>query len=653
MATVVNLASTVIQCRVKRKTPSSMNNCINNLKKHNINQVIQIQSYSNHQRKNIFTKIEELKLQKGTKSMSTTPHISKKHSKTNLVRVSSLTPERLFKTTNRVLTNQQSTTKSKNDKSKQDNFVKDNTEETNHNNKLASFITDQKLFSKNHHKHYSLNEPLLEKRNIVVKKPIKVIQKKSSGNNNGTPQSTLRNTDSFFNNTNSNNNKDTYPKKTKSNSPKAMQLHSYYTSSNIKQSQAKNYNSKRLEAVNSEKSIKQKSPISDIIIPQINNSITNQTIVVRQRDKNKKFVPTSTPINTTPSNNNVQKQLTLLSKMPSKDFLNQHKMKKKTRNSKSSIKSGNDITKNETQSEKSIISSKIIHSIRQISQTGFAGLNKTKINQDSLFIVFQAESNYHLMGICDGHGRNGHLVSQYLVESLPRVIEKEIKQKTIAISSDSNDKIKKILDNAFVSINSKLSNDCTIDTTFSGSTCVGIIFTNEKLYCANVGDSRGIIGKYNKYNNKWYYNQISRDHKPTDLDEKKRIIRFGGRISQYRDQNGICSGPQRIWLQKEDIPGLAMSRSFGDQIASKVGVTCEPEVKEVTFTEEDKFILLASDGLWEYMSNEKCIGIVSKFYFGNKDSDGAVKCLYKEAFKQWINNDLVIDDITIVLIFFS
>lgn len=59
----------------------------------------------------------------------------------------------------------------------------------------------------------------------------------------------------------------------------------------------------------------------------------------------------------------------------------------------------------------------------------------------------------------------------------------------------------------------------------------------------------------------------------------------------------------RVWLKNEDIPGLAMSRSFGDSTAAKVGVNAVPEVREFTLALEDKIVVLASDGVWEFLTN--------------------------------------------------
>ena len=62
-------------------------------------------------------------------------------------------------------------------------------------------------------------------------------------------------------------------------------------------------------------------------------------------------------------------------------------------------------------------------------------------------------------------------------------------------------------------------------------------------------------------------------------------------------------GPDRVWLQDEDLPGLAMSRSVGDFVSKAVGVTSEPEFYERPMEKCDKMLLVASDGIWEFMTN--------------------------------------------------
>ena len=124
------------------------------------------------------------------------------------------------------------------------------------------------------------------------------------------------------------------------------------------------------------------------------------------------------------------------------------------------------------------------------------------------------------------------------------------------------------------------------DTKYSGSTCVSVMTLGRKLFVANVGDSRGIVitslGDPTKVDAKNQCSTValSRDHKPDDKDEADRIIANNGRIDSYRDQHGNPLGPLRVWLKHDDVPGLAMTRSFGDGMAHSVGCNAEPEMNE-------------------------------------------------------------------------
>lgn len=143
---------------------------------------------------------------------------------------------------------------------------------------------------------------------------------------------------------------------------------------------------------------------------------------------------------------------------------------------------------------------------------------------------------------------------------------------------------------------------------------------------------------------------LSRDHKPDDKLEAEVILGAGGRIDSYRDPHGNPLGPLRVWLKNEDIPGLAMTRSFGDLMAARVGVTAIPEFTELELTPCDKFIVLASDGIWEFMKNIEVARIIHPFYI-KKNAEGAAECLVREAFKKWKREEDSIDDITCIVIF--
>jgi len=69
-----------------------------------------------------------------------------------------------------------------------------------------------------------------------------------------------------------------------------------------------------------------------------------------------------------------------------------------------------------------------------------------------------------------------------------------------------------------------------------------------------------------------------------------------------------------VWLKNEELPGLAMSRSMGDKVAHSVGVTAEPDTLEFTLGLSDRYVVIASDGVWEFLSNEDVAAIVFPFY---------------------------------------
>ena len=88
------------------------------------------------------------------------------------------------------------------------------------------------------------------------------------------------------------------------------------------------------------------------------------------------------------------------------------------------------------------------------------------------------------------------------------------------------------------------------------------------------------------------------------------------------------------------------------EIAHKVGVVVDPEIMEYFFLKEDKFIILGSDGIWEFISNDEVVEIVKDYYLQN-NIEGAIDHLYNEASKRWIMDQEVIDDITIIVIFLN
>ena len=319
------------------------------------------------------------------------------------------------------------------------------------------------------------------------------------------------------------------------------------------------------------------------------------------------------------------------------------------------IQKSNNKNNNENSLNNSIASNmtkqirKRILCMHEFSKTGYAGEDEKKINQDNYFVFrnFMNDVNYIFMAVCDGHGAVGQEISNFLKENLPIDLNHALRNKNKNILTDD---ISDIITDIFIKENTKLISNEMINSMLSGSTCVSTIYTPLKLITANVGDSRIILGRYIQENNKWISIDLTRDHKPSLPDEEKRIISKGGRIEPMKDEDNSFIGPPRVWLKDQDYPGLAMSRSFGDRVAHSVGVSEEPEIKEYTFCKEDRFFVVASDGLFEFISSQNIVDIIKDYYLSG-DIVGCCEYLYDLSKERWMKEEEVVDDITMILVF--
>ena len=105
-----------------------------------------------------------------------------------------------------------------------------------------------------------------------------------------------------------------------------------------------------------------------------------------------------------------------------------------------------------------------------------------------------------------------------------------------------------------------------------------------------------------------------------------------------------------MWIKGKNIPGLAMSRSLGDKMFESVGVISNPDILCFKHKIIDKFIVIASDGLWMYVSNQEVVDILGKYY-KKVNCDEAIEELYFLAKSRFEENDDFIDDITIIILF--
>jgi serine/threonine protein phosphatase PrpC len=291
-------------------------------------------------------------------------------------------------------------------------------------------------------------------------------------------------------------------------------------------------------------------------------------------------------------------------------------------------------------------------SIASHSQAGKGEDGFNKVNQDSFFVIQNEYKlpDFNIFAVLDGHGEFGHLVSRFVTKYFVTFFKKNKKMKILKSEDEVYSRLKKndydILKRVFKHAEKDITKS-QIDAKFSGTTCVMVFQIGEKIICANVGDSRAIMVKGEKAD---IIIPLSIDQKPNDPEEKKRIESQNGEVDQL-EEDGEKTGPFRVWAKGQVYPGIAMSRSIGDFVASTLGVIPEPICFEQTIDKDTKFIILGSDGIWEFLENKKVAEIVLPFYEKN-NPEGACKELKKKATELWNKEDIVVDDITCIVVFF-
>ena len=305
--------------------------------------------------------------------------------------------------------------------------------------------------------------------------------------------------------------------------------------------------------------------------------------------------------------------------------------------------------------KKNPLEKKIIKNYFALSQAGKTSNGATKTNQDSYLVLTKINnfSNFNVFGVFDGHGPDGHLVSQFLVKYFSDFFHNnpEIKkcQRELEIFNLLIHLNYKILRDSIILSEEKLKEQKDINLEYSGSTCCMIIQIYQKIICANIGDSRAILlSEMIKED----ISNLSNDHKPILKKELERIKKYGGVVEKCIYEDGIADGPFRVWNNsKQEYPGLAISRSIGDIEATKLGVIAEPDFYLKTLKGNMKYIIIASDGIWEYLNNKNVCDIIKPFYILG-DAKGAAEKLIKESGEKWAKEGKSADDITVIIIYF-
>ncbi|KAL4572623.1 hypothetical protein LXL04_019403 [Taraxacum kok-saghyz] len=189
--------------------------------------------------------------------------------------------------------------------------------------------------------------------------------------------------------------------------------------------------------------------------------------------------------------------------------------------------------------------------------------------------------------------------------------------------------VKIAVKNAFAKVDHALADTRSLDNS-SGTTALTALILGRNMLIANAGDSRAVLGKRGRAI------ELSTDHKPSCSSEKQRIEKLGGVI-----YDGYLNGQ------------LSVARALGDwhmkgPKGSDGPLSAEPELEEVKLCEEDEFLIIGCDGLWDVMSSQYAVTIVRKELMVHNDPEKCSRELVKEASKR---NSC--DNLTVVVVCFS
>lgn len=221
--------------------------------------------------------------------------------------------------------------------------------------------------------------------------------------------------------------------------------------------------------------------------------------------------------------------------------------------------------------------------IFNVAVSSCQGWRMSQEDNHSLMLELPGEHKAAFFAVYDGHG--SARVSKHASEGLWRhLIENEQYLKG---------NFQQALGEAFLSFDREVNE--SYNAQLAGTTAVCLLIVNNNIYCANIGDSRGVASVNCKCV------PLSYDHKPENPQELKRILAAGGYVLGNR-VNG----------------NLALSRAFGDfhykgneQLPPEQQIVSPcPDVKTIELNDDLDFLLLACDGIWDVLTSEEVVDFV-------------------------------------------
>lgn len=193
-------------------------------------------------------------------------------------------------------------------------------------------------------------------------------------------------------------------------------------------------------------------------------------------------------------------------------------------------------------------------------------------------------------GVFDGHG--GCRAAKYAAKHLHSNIALKFPKGDLGLIERD---IKKCFTEAFKKTDDDFLKQATkVKPSWKdGTTVVVVLLIGSIMYIANLGDSKAVLARYSVESKKIVAISLTKDHTPTQYEERMRIQRAGGHV-----RDGRVMGV------------LEVSRSIGDGQFKTCGLTCIPDVKRCQLTDNDRFVILACDGLWKVFTPTEAVNFV-------------------------------------------
>ncbi|KAG8372649.1 hypothetical protein BUALT_Bualt12G0088600 [Buddleja alternifolia] len=224
-------------------------------------------------------------------------------------------------------------------------------------------------------------------------------------------------------------------------------------------------------------------------------------------------------------------------------------------------------------------------------------------------------------GVFDGHGGKG--AAQFVRDHLPRIIVED---------ADFPLELEKAVSRSFMETDAAFAKSCSVESALSsGTTALTAMIFGRSLLVANAGDCRAVLSRCG------LAIEMSEDHRPCCVKERMRIESLGGFVD-----DGYLNGQLGVTraLGNWHIKGLKGGDRGGP-------LSAEPELKLITLTKEDEFLIIGSDGIWDVFRSQNAVDFARRRLQEHNNVKLCCKDIVNEAKKRGAT-----DNLTVVMVCF-